>query len=152
MTKEELKEAIAATITENGQKGITGQALANILNEIVDAAGEGGGGNAGGLTLNAGISLETFQIASDPNEANALVYRSIIEGAAKGVGYPVTLLVDYSFMAPGAFFSFNIDMMGPNDDFSGLSFASMVLSLDMGTPSFTLYEDGSIIAEQTSGE
>ena len=43
MTKPELKEAISATITENGQKGITGQALANILNEIVEAAGEGGG-------------------------------------------------------------------------------------------------------------
>ena len=44
MTKKELKEAIAATITENGQKGITGQALANLLNEIVDAAGDALGG------------------------------------------------------------------------------------------------------------
>jgi hypothetical protein len=150
MTKEELKEAIASTIIENNQKGITATALANLLNEIVDAAG----GSAGGLTLTAGMSLETFLPSSDPNEANALCFRTIMEGAANGVGYPVTLLVDYSFIAPGMFFSANIDMMMPNDDFSGLYFESTLLSQDMGVSTLTLYEDGSISVEEqeTSGE
>lgn len=152
--KEELKEAIAATITENGQKGITGQSLANLLIDIVDAAGKGGGGSAGGLTLTTGISLETGQISSGPNEANALVYQTIMEGAANGVGYPVTLLVDFGILEPGMFYSVNIDVMVPNNDFSGLFFTSVAMSLEMGITSFMLYEDGSISVEEqeTSGE
>lgn len=46
MTKEELKEMIDNTITTNGNKEITGQALNLALNAIVDAMGEqsSGGG------------------------------------------------------------------------------------------------------------
>lgn len=83
MTKEELKEAIAATITENGQKGITGQALANLLNEIVDAAGEGGGGGASNvLQLDLGGS-------DGPNEHNAQIYEKIITGAESNIFYQI---------------------------------------------------------------
>lgn len=86
MTKEELKEAIAATITENGQKGITGQALANLLNEIVDAAGEGGGGveNVFTLTLKQDLVNGGFSF-SEPNEANALIRQKIVENIANEV-------------------------------------------------------------------
>ena len=87
MTKEELKEAIAATITENGQKGITGQALANLLNEIVDAAGEGGGGNAGGGASNV-LYLDAAGL-DGPNEHNAQIFNTLSEGCANGVYYPV---------------------------------------------------------------
>ena len=85
MTKEELKEAIAATITENGQKGITGQALANLLNEIVDAAGEGGGGGSSLLYLYATDVV-------GPNEHNAQIYNTIEEGIRNGVGYQLALI------------------------------------------------------------
>lgn len=94
MTKEELKEAIAATITENGQKGITGQALANLLNEIVDAAGEGGGGDAGGvenvftLTVKQDLVNGDFSF-TEPNEANALIRQKLVENIANEV--PCTL-------------------------------------------------------------
>lgn len=86
MTKEELKEAIAATITENGQKGITGQALANLLNEIVDAAGEGGGGNAGG----GGLMIDPAGMEG-PNEHNAQIRQVLIDEMNIGVAYPVTM-------------------------------------------------------------
>ena len=151
MTKEELKEAIAATITENGQKGITGQALANLLNEIVDAAGEGSGegggageGGGGALTLKTEIDTSTVTIFSRPNEENALVYQTIVEGAANGVGYPVTLLFDLSSVEPGAFYSFSIESIVPNDDFSGLVLSSIGLYTVIGIEMIELYEDGSI--------
>ena len=87
MTKKELKEAIAATITENGQKGITGQALANLLNEIVDAAGEGGGGNAGGGASNV-LQLDLGGY-DGPNEHNAQIYEKIITGAESNIFYQI---------------------------------------------------------------
>lgn len=83
MTKKELKEAIAAIITENGQKGITGQALANLLNEIVDAAGEGGGGGASNV-----LSLEVTGYEG-PNEHNAQIYEKIITGSESNIFYQI---------------------------------------------------------------
>lgn len=44
MTKNEIIEAINATIAPNNQKGITAESLANILIEMVNASGEGGAG------------------------------------------------------------------------------------------------------------
>lgn len=44
MTKQEVLDAINATIVANGQKGITAESLNNILTEMVNAAGEGGSG------------------------------------------------------------------------------------------------------------
>ena len=90
MTKEELKEAIAATITENGQKGITGQALANLLNEIVDAAGEGGGGAGGDiLCLDIKIDLETFEPILTSSDENLQFRQTLIEGLTNNKFYNV---------------------------------------------------------------
>jgi hypothetical protein len=90
MTKEELKEAIAATITENGQKGITGQALANLLNEIVDAAGEGGGGGDI-LCLDLKNDAETFEPILTPSEENLQFRQTLIEGLTNNKHYIVFL-------------------------------------------------------------
>lgn len=90
MTKEELKEAIAATITENGQKGITGQALANLLNEIVDAAGSGGGSGGGAVT----IMIDDENVA--PNEKNAEAFATISNAYNNGVS--VSVMAMYSFL------------------------------------------------------
>lgn len=87
MTKEELKEAIASTIVENNQKGITATALANLLNEIVDAAGEGGGGNAGGGASNV-LYLDVAGLEG-PNEHNAQIFKTLSDGCANGVYYQV---------------------------------------------------------------
>lgn len=58
MKKEELIEAILATIATNGQKGITAESLANILVEMVNASGEGGG--SGQVVFYCGVPNEDF--------------------------------------------------------------------------------------------
>ena len=83
MTKEELKEAIASTIVENNQKGITATALANLLNEIVDAAGEGGGGGGTGGAVFVDLMVD------GPNEGNASAYQTLVNGWNTGTLYPV---------------------------------------------------------------
>lgn len=49
MNKQELIEAIEGTLTSNGNKAITADALKALLLEVVDSIGEGGQG--GGITL-----------------------------------------------------------------------------------------------------
>lgn len=104
MTKEELKEAIAATITENGNKGITGQALANLLNEIVDAAGEGGGGNAGGggtLTIAVTQDITTGAIVSVSKEKNAQIFKTLAEGLNNCIAYSVSIFMTVDLTQAG---------------------------------------------------
>ena len=48
MAKQDVLDAINATIIENGQKGITAQSLNNILTMMTENAGEGGGSGDGG--------------------------------------------------------------------------------------------------------
>ena len=52
MAKQDVLDAINATIVENGQKGITAQALNNVLTMMTENAGEGGGSGDGLLRLN----------------------------------------------------------------------------------------------------
>lgn len=144
MTKEELKEAIAATITENGQKGITGQALANLLNEIVDAAGEGGG-NAGGGTLALLAELDTSEgtFFSNPNETNALLYQKLITGLDSCMAYSVSmfLAVDMSEIGAGV-----VKMVVQAIDYS-YSFDGLIVNFgDSG--SYLLSENGSMTVVQ----
>lgn len=47
MTKNEIIEAINATIATNGQKAITAESLANLLIEMVNATPEGGSSSGG---------------------------------------------------------------------------------------------------------
>lgn len=89
MTKEELKEAIASTIKENGQKAITAESLANLLNEIVDAAGSGGTGG-GAVT----IMIDDENVA--PNEKNAEAFATISNAYNNGV--PVSVMAMYSLL------------------------------------------------------
>lgn len=153
MTKEELKEAISATITENGQKGITGQALANLLNEIVDSAVEVGGGN-GGLTITCSIDIVTGGVTSPPNEANAQVYKTIMDGLNNGVAYPLNIIVDTSDVIAGTNgFICSADVVAFAVDLNGLGIISIGMALIASTlEGFLLQEDGSIIVsvEETS--
>lgn len=55
MAKQDVLDAINATIVENGQKGITAQSLNNILTMMTENAGEGGGSGDGLLRLNIPI-------------------------------------------------------------------------------------------------
>ena len=51
MAKQDVLDAINATIVENGQKGITAQALNNVLTMMTENAGEGGGSGDGVLRI-----------------------------------------------------------------------------------------------------
>lgn len=149
MTKEELKEAIAATITENGQKGITGQALANLLNEIVDAAGEGGGaagegGGGGTLFFAVEMELSTGSISSGPNEANAQVYQTLVEGLENATAYSVSVLASTDLSEYGAGIIRSVAYP------TGYDFMDGGIMFAIGTANYIVYEDGSIVEDQES--
>ena len=140
MTKEELKEAIAATITENGQKGITGQALANLLNEIVDAAGEGG--NSDMFVLDVPIDIDGNVI---PSEKNAKIRQKLIDGISTMKFYPVFLGFPYLFDENGNAtigLAVRITIYGFLD---GNKSDLILLTIDFGGElAFVLNEDGSL--------
>ena len=143
MTKEELKEAISATITENGQKGITGQALANLLNEIVDAAGSGGGSGGGTLALLAEMDTSEAKFFSNPNETNALLYQKLITGLDSCMAYSVSIFFAVDMSAYGAGV---VKMVVQAIDYS-YSFDGLMVNFgDYG--SYLLSEDGSMTVVQ----
>lgn len=80
MTKAEILEAINATIAPNGVKGITAESLANILTEIVNAAGEGGaGGEYLDMTLANPDDTTSTELTPEAMAHNAALYTSICE-------------------------------------------------------------------------
>lgn len=94
MNKAELIEAINATIAPNGVKGITAESLANILTEIVNAAGGGGGGS-----LSVILAGEDLGVA--PTEAslwhNADVYEKVKQAVLAGEALPY-IYMDFSLL------------------------------------------------------
>ena len=66
MAKQDVLDAINATIVENGQKGITAQALNNVLTMMTENAGEGGGSGDGLLRLNVPM-FELLKVIRDTN-------------------------------------------------------------------------------------
>lgn len=79
MNKQEIIEAINSTIVANGQKGITAEALANILIEMANASGGGGGG----VTVYVGmVDAETgaVTLTDEQKVLNAEAFRQIKEG------------------------------------------------------------------------
>lgn len=78
MTKAEILEAINATIAPNNVKGITAESLANILTEIVNAAGEGGaGGEYLDMTFANPDDLES-ELSEEAKAHNAEVYNKLL--------------------------------------------------------------------------
>lgn len=103
MSKQEILDAINATIVPNGQKGITAESLANILTEMVNAAGEGGSGGSGGSAGNEVIRLSNYGITEDgivlsttEDDAahNATVYAKYAASVANGTS--MSLVIDVS--------------------------------------------------------
>lgn len=145
MTKEELKEAIAATITENGQKGITGQSLANLLNDIVDAAGGGGGT----LTIAANQDMTTGAFIPVSKEKNAQIYRTLVEGLNNDIAYSVAMVLTIDLTSIG---------MGIMKGSVAIAMYSVASELDncvqlqnVDGSTMLLYADGTL-EDQTSGE
>jgi hypothetical protein len=88
MTKEELKNAISETIYSNGKKGISGDSLANLLNEIVDAVGEGGAGS-NILIFNLRLDKETGMPITTSSVENLQFRKTLIEGINNNKSYSV---------------------------------------------------------------
>ena len=68
--KEKLIEAINATIVPNDEKAITAESLANLLIEMVEAMGEGGGNSgAGHVWFYTGVpNVETLELVLTPEQ------------------------------------------------------------------------------------
>lgn len=83
MTKNEIIEAINATIMPNGQKGITAESLANLLIEMVNATPEGGSSSGSGqVVFYMGIPNEEFTectLTSEQQVHNAEMFKIIKE-------------------------------------------------------------------------
>lgn len=105
MKQEELIEMIDATINDNGQKGITGKALNLALKEIVNSAGNGGGG---GLMLHYLPRYEIEQILGNPefpyqdklNECvahNKEIFKTIIDCNNNHTPVPGPIYFDTTF-------------------------------------------------------
>lgn len=91
MTKQEILDAINATIVTNGQKGITAESLANILTEIVNAAGEGGSGVGGeyiDMTMANPEDLESDELTPEAKAHNAEVYAKLVQALRNNTGTP----------------------------------------------------------------
>ena len=82
MTKNELIEAINATIVPNGQKAITAESLANLLMEMVNATPEGENGGNGQVVFYMGMpNFETgeFYLTQEQMTHNAKMVKVIKE-------------------------------------------------------------------------
>lgn len=88
MTKEELKNAISETIYSNGKKGISGDSLANLLIDIVDAAGEGGGNSGGDVFLKLEVNMDEAGNYL-PSEKNASIRQLLIDDLKNGITHPI---------------------------------------------------------------
>lgn len=107
MTRTEILEAINATIAPNGVKGITAESLANILIEIVNAAGEGGaGGEYIDMTPANPDDLESTELSEEAKAHNAEVYNKLLSAlnsvqaipmvsVSMGVGMGAGMFADY---------------------------------------------------------
>lgn len=90
--KEQLIEAIKATITPNNVKAITAESLANLLIEMVEAMGEGGtsAGGAGVVFYVGSINIDTSEATQTPEQKahNAEMFQIF---ANSPMGVPVSI-------------------------------------------------------------
>lgn len=93
MTKNEIIEAINATIVTNGQKGITAESLANILLEMVNATPEGGSGAGVPYVYMGSMNMETGELSQTAEQKahNAEVFQLV-----KASEIPPTINIDMS--------------------------------------------------------
>lgn len=133
MTKEELKGMIDATITENGNKEITGKALNLALNAIVDSV------TSTFLQIGEANKDGTFkELTEEQLAANAQLFADIMESIDAGKGFPMVRL----FTTDGVIsFVCNLDIEVEKRE--GVVFVALVSNLFTGKL-FILSEDGRV--------
>lgn len=156
MSKQELINAIQATITANGQKGITAESLANILIEMVNTAGEGGsGGGAETLVIKASVvevGDEGIFITSNDSDKihNATVVAECAKLLAEGKAASIAIDVVNVFADMGLVLDSGYDVAttvvyitGANAEASGLPDGS-IGTFGYMVSNATIYPDGTI--------
>lgn len=100
MTVNEIKDMINSTISENRERGITGQALNLALNAIADAMANLGGGSE---VIYMGIPPEgetlTCVLTDTEKAHNAAVYAKCSTAVSQGKTIPPVMLDVTKFMA-----------------------------------------------------
>lgn len=120
MTKNEIIEAINATIIPNGQKGITAESLANLLIEMVNATPEGGSSSGSGqVVFYIGMPNEEFTeftLTSEQQVHNAEMFKIIKES-------PIALnaSIDVSDIIRSSFTGIGIDASGYKQNFLSIT-------------------------------
>lgn len=106
MAKQDVLDAINATIVENGQKGITAQSLNNILTMMTENAGEGGGSGDGALRIMVpDFMMGIDELFIDAGEFSPAIWEQIKTSAANPS-------VDLSLYDPifSAYFAYNAEV------------------------------------------
>ena len=151
MNKEELIEAINATIVPNNVKGITAESLANLLTEMVNASG---GGTGGGVVFYVGsVDMDTLEATQSPEQMahNAEMFKLVADSP---MGVPVAINLNGLYEA-----QFGVSE-GINYIETGLSvmYASEELATSMGSPASlievygetlgaTIFADGRLVLD-----
>lgn len=146
MNKQEIIEAINSTIVPNGQKGITAEALANILLEIVNASG---GGEGGCVTVYAGEGDgigENLSFTQNEEEKalNAKAFQQI-KGGSRAVACDMSryysaviqLEVEYIQLVPNL-------MYYPQESAAVMGESTELIALIIENSPFILYPDGTL--------
>lgn len=79
MNKSEILQAIDSTITSNNKKGISGDSLANILREITNATGEGGGNGE------SNSNVEILRLQTIPMDTFSELTPEVIDAFLEGM-------------------------------------------------------------------
>lgn len=131
MTKEELKGMIDATITENGNKEITGKALNLALNAIVDSV------TSTFLQIGEPNVDGTFkELTEEQLAANTQLFADITESIDAGKGFPMVRV----FIESGNAYVGNLEIYAEKYE-GGMSVA---LASNLLGKYFILSEDGRV--------
>lgn len=154
MNKQEIIEAINSTIMPNGQKGITAEALANILIEMANASGGGGGG--GGVTVYVGDIDQSTGVATQ-TEAEKAHNAEVFLTIKNAVVFPTVNLdmskpYSVSIGAVGAKYVLINDgiLYMPQEVAEALGAPSEIIGFTTMIGDMTLYPDGTLELMESS--
>ena len=97
MTFEEIREMVNSTITENGQRQITGKALNLALNEMVTAMIENKPEGGGAETVYIADDFVTMELTPEHQAINAATYAKCAANVAEGKSLPM-IVIDVTAM------------------------------------------------------
>ena len=151
MSKEELIEAINATIVPNDVKGITAESLANLLTEMVNASS---GGTGGGVVFYVGsVDMDTLEATQSPEQMahNAVMFKIVADSP---MGVPVSINMNGLYEA-----QFGVsEGLTYIETALSVMYASEELATSMGAPaslielygetfSATIFADGTLVLD-----